>query len=102
MSEGTTAVGVEQLKATLEQLKEDGKIAEYIAFDSSVRPAKKVLSHGDMDEGSASEALLTMLKGLATALQPGETFKRLSVTYPDCTYFAQVIGDYQVVHRSRQ
>ena len=90
------AVSLDTVKEVIERLKEEGQVVEYIVFDTTAHPAKKVLSQGGLDEGTAAAALTTMLNTLGTALQPGERFKRLSVAYPDCIYYAQMVGEFQV------
>eukprot|EP01063_Lacrimia_lanifica_P024039 TRINITY_DN3200_c0_g1_i1.p1 TRINITY_DN3200_c0_g1~~TRINITY_DN3200_c0_g1_i1.p1 ORF type:complete len:104 (+),score=34.72 TRINITY_DN3200_c0_g1_i1:58-369(+) len=98
----TDAVGSEQVCSVLEQLRNEQHVVEYVVYDTSdVRNPKKVAGAGGLAEaGGEQAALSSMLRTVGSCLAAGETFKRMSVSYPDCVYYALVIGQYQVIYRT--
>ena len=102
MSEETTPpkeVTLETVKGVLEGLRGEHRVLGYVVFEGNDDSGsfKKVLSCGGIGETETeATTLLNLLKALGGCLNSGEVFKRLSVEYPDCIYYALIIGQYRV------
>eukprot|EP01060_Flectonema_neradi_P013295 TRINITY_DN2004_c1_g1_i1.p1 TRINITY_DN2004_c1_g1~~TRINITY_DN2004_c1_g1_i1.p1 ORF type:complete len:111 (+),score=14.33 TRINITY_DN2004_c1_g1_i1:96-428(+) len=96
-------VTLETVKGILEGLRGEHRLLGYVVYDGPADNGsfKKTLSCGGIGETEAEASiLLNLLKALGGCLAPDEMFKRLSIEYSDCVYYALIVGQYRVIYQT--